>query len=37
VVAAVQSAWRQHEDPDANAGTWALLGAALRALRTDPA
>ncbi|MEH2560570.1 hypothetical protein [Bradyrhizobium sp. AZCC 2289] len=33
VVAAVQSAWRQHEDPDANAGTWALLGAALRALR----
>jgi CubicO group peptidase (beta-lactamase class C family) len=34
VVAAIQSAWRQHEDPDANAGTWALLGAALRALRT---
>jgi CubicO group peptidase (beta-lactamase class C family) len=35
VVAAVQSAWRQHEDPDANAGTWALLGAALRALRAS--
>jgi CubicO group peptidase (beta-lactamase class C family) len=35
VVAAIQSAWRQHEDPDANAGTWALLGAALRALRTS--
>jgi CubicO group peptidase (beta-lactamase class C family) len=37
VVAAVQSTWRHHEDPDANAGTWALLGAALRALRPDPA
>jgi CubicO group peptidase (beta-lactamase class C family) len=36
VVAAVQSAWCQHEDPDANAGTWALLGAALRALRAAP-
>jgi CubicO group peptidase (beta-lactamase class C family) len=37
VVAAVQSTWRHHEDPDANAGTWALLGAALRELRPDPA
>lgn len=37
VVASIQSAWRQHEDPDANAGTWALLGAALRALRASHA
>ena len=37
VVAALQSAWRQHEDPDANAGTWALVGAAIRELRAVPA
>ena len=37
VVAVIQSAWRQHEDIDAEAATWALLRAALRALRPDPA
>ena len=33
VVAAIQSAWRQHQDSDAEAETFALLGAAVRALR----
>jgi len=37
VVAAIQSAWRQHQDSDAEAETFALLGAAVRALRPDPA
>jgi len=37
VVAAIQSAWRQHQDSDAEVETFALLGAAVRALRPDPA
>jgi len=36
VVVAIQSAWRQHQDSDAEAETFALLGAAVRALRPDP-
>jgi CubicO group peptidase (beta-lactamase class C family) len=32
VVAVIQSAWHQHEDPGADAETWALLVAAVRAL-----
>jgi hypothetical protein len=36
VVAAFQSAWCQHLDSDAEAETFALLGAAVRALRPDP-
>jgi CubicO group peptidase (beta-lactamase class C family) len=34
VVAVIQSAWRQHEDSDAGAETFALLRAALLALRS---
>ena len=37
VVAAIQSAWRQHEDNDADVETFALLRAAVLALRPDPA
>jgi CubicO group peptidase (beta-lactamase class C family) len=37
VVIAIQSAWPQHRDSDAEAETFALLGAAVRALRSDPA
>lgn len=37
IVAAIQSAWRQHPDIDARAETWPLLVAAVRALRTEPA
>jgi CubicO group peptidase (beta-lactamase class C family) len=37
VVIAIQSAWRQHQDNDADAETFALFGAAVRALRPDPA
>jgi CubicO group peptidase (beta-lactamase class C family) len=37
VVAAIQSAWRQPQDSDAEAETIALLRAAVRALRPDPA
>src|SRR5262245_2385524 len=37
VAAAIQSAWRQHQDTDAEAETFALLGAAVRALRPVPA
>ena len=37
VVAVIQSAWRQHEDNDADVETFALLRAALHALRPDPA
>ena len=37
VVAAIQSAWRQHDDSDADAETFALLRAAVLALRPDPA
>jgi len=37
VVVAIQSAWRQHQDSDAEAETFALLGAAVRALRPDRA
>jgi CubicO group peptidase (beta-lactamase class C family) len=37
VVVAIQSAWRQHRDSDAEVETFMLLGAAvLRALRPDP-
>ncbi|MBV8410211.1 MAG: beta-lactamase family protein [Alphaproteobacteria bacterium] len=36
VVAVVQSAWRQHDDLEAEAETWALLRATLLALRPDP-
>jgi CubicO group peptidase (beta-lactamase class C family) len=36
VVAVIQSAWRQHDDLDADAETWALLRATLLALRPDP-
>jgi hypothetical protein len=34
VVAVIQSAWRQHEDLDADAETWALLRTVLLALRS---
>jgi CubicO group peptidase (beta-lactamase class C family) len=37
VVIAIQSAWPRHQDGDAEAETFALLGAAVRALRPDPA
>ena len=37
VVVAIQSAWRHHDDTDADAEMVALLGAAVRALRPDPA
>ena len=37
VVVAIQSAWRQHQDSEADAETNALLAAAVRALRLDPA
>jgi CubicO group peptidase (beta-lactamase class C family) len=37
VVVAIQSAWRQHHETDAVVETFALLGAAVRALRPDPA
>ena len=37
VVVAIQSAWRQHHDSDAEVETYALLAAAVRALRPDPA
>ena len=36
VVIAIQSAWRQHHDTDADVETFALLRAAVRALRPDP-
>jgi CubicO group peptidase (beta-lactamase class C family) len=37
VVIAIQSAWLEHHDTDAVAETFALFGAAVRALRLDPA
>ncbi|HJT75775.1 MAG TPA: serine hydrolase [Gemmataceae bacterium] len=37
VVVAIQSAWRQHQDSDAEVETFTLLGAAVRALRPGPA
>ena len=37
VIAVIQSAWRQHQDIGANVETFALLRAAVRALRPDPA
>jgi len=37
VVVAIQSAWRRHRDSDAEVETFALLAAAVRALRPDPA
>jgi len=37
VIAVIQSAWHQHQDIGADAETFALLRAALRALRPDPA
>jgi CubicO group peptidase (beta-lactamase class C family) len=37
MVVAIQSAWRQSRDIDAEAETFALLGAAVRALRAAPA
>jgi CubicO group peptidase (beta-lactamase class C family) len=37
VVAVIQSAWRQPDDSDAAIETFALLRAALLALRPDPA
>ena len=37
VVVVIQSAWRQHDDSDADAETFALLRAAVLALRPDPA
>ena len=37
VVVAIQSAWRQSHDPDAEAETVALLRAAVRALRPGAA
>ena len=37
VVVAIQSAWRQPHDSDAEVETFALLRAAVRALRPDPA
>jgi hypothetical protein len=36
VIAVIQSAWHQHQDIGADAETFALLRAALRALRPDP-
>ena len=36
VVAVIQSAWRQHDDSDAAAETFALLRATVLALRPDP-
>lgn len=36
VVVAIQSAWRQHHDGDAGIETFALIQAAVRALRPDP-
>ena len=36
VVAVIQSAWRQHDDSDAEAETFALLRAAVLTLRPDP-
>ena len=35
VVIAIQSAWRQNRDNDAEAETFTLIGAAVRALRPD--
>jgi CubicO group peptidase (beta-lactamase class C family) len=37
VVVAIQSAWRQHQDSDAEVEIVAMIRAAVRALRTDPA
>jgi CubicO group peptidase (beta-lactamase class C family) len=37
VVIAIQSAWRPHHDSDADVETGTLFGAAVRALRPDPA
>ena len=37
LVAVIQSAWRQHDDSDADAETFALLRATVLALRPDPA
>jgi CubicO group peptidase (beta-lactamase class C family) len=37
VVIAIQSAWRQRQDRDGETETWALIGAAVRALRPAPA
>jgi len=37
VVIAIQSAWRQHDDSDAEVETVAMIRAAVRALRTEPA
>jgi hypothetical protein len=37
VVVAIQSAWRQHHDSNAEVETVAMIRAAVRALRTDPA
>jgi hypothetical protein len=37
VVVAIQSAWRQHDDRDAEVETVAMIRAAVRALRTEPA
>jgi CubicO group peptidase (beta-lactamase class C family) len=37
VVIAIQSAWRQSHDSDADVETFRLIGAAVRALRPDPA
>ena len=37
VVVAIQSAWRQHQDSDATVEIVAMIRAAVRALRTEPA
>jgi hypothetical protein len=37
VVVAIQSAWRQPQDSDAEVEIVAMIRAAVRALRTDPA
>jgi len=37
LVVAIQSAWRQHQDSDAEVEIVAMIRAAVRALRTDPA
>ena len=37
VVVAIQSAWRQHQDSEAEIETFALFATAVRALRPDPA
>jgi hypothetical protein len=37
LVIAVQSAWRQSRDSEADVETFRLIGAAVRALRPDPA